>query len=405
MSQRPSPSRTATRSHLAALPLIGLLLAVGGCSDSPEALVGGGNGGGAGDRPMSRGNAVVPVVTTIPERRAFGVQLEAVGTALANESVEITSKITNTITAIRFAEGQRVVRGAVLVELDRATAAAELAEAEANLAESRNQFNRGRDLSVTQALSRAQLDQLETAVKTGEARVAAARARVSDTVIRAPFAGRTGFRRVSVGGLVNSGAVITTLDDTSVIKLEFTVPQAFLGELVPGLMVQATVEGLPNRVFTGKVATIGSRIDTVTRSIAVRAELPNSDGLLRPGMFMSVNVKGREAPTLMLPEEALVPEQGKTFVYVVADGRASRREVRTGGRLPGSVAVLAGLEDGERVILEGTQRVRDGALVAEAAPERDGDGATSGGATPGSAATTAGPAGEAAPGGMRKAAP
>jgi membrane fusion protein (multidrug efflux system) len=319
MSQRPPLPRIAT------LSLLGALLLAGGCSESPEALVGG--GGGAGDRPMSQGNAVVPVVTTVPERRAFGVQLEAVGTALANESVEITSKVTNTITAIRFEEGQRVRRGAVLVELDRATVAAELAEAEANLAESRNQFNRGRDLSVTQALSRAQLDQLETAVKTGEARVAAARARSNDTVIRAPFDGRTGFRRVSLGGLVNSGAVITTLDDTSVIKLEFTVPQTFLGELVRGLPVQASVEGLPNRVFEGKVATIGSRIDTVTRSIAVRAELPNADGVLRPGMFMSVNVKGRETPTLMLPEEALVPEQGKTYVYVVADGRASRREV------------------------------------------------------------------------------
>ncbi len=361
MSQRPPLPR------IAMLSLLGALLATAGCSESPEALV----GGGAGDRPMSRGNAVVPVVSVVPERRPFGVQLEAVGTALANESVEITSKVTNTITAIRFEEGQRVRRGAVLVELDRATVAAELAEAEANLAESRNQFNRGRDLSVTQALSRAQLDQLETAVKTGEARVAAARARSNDTVIRAPFDGRTGFRRVSLGGLVNSGAVITTLDDTSVIKLEFTVPQGFLGELVRGLPVQATVEGLPNRVFEGKVATIGSRIDTVTRSIAVRAELPNADGVLRPGMFMSVNVKGRETPTLMLPEEALVPEQGKTYVYVVADGRATRREVRTGGRVPGSVAVLAGLKDGERVILEGTQRVRDGALVAEAEPERD----------------------------------
>ncbi len=355
-------------SRSAILSLLGVALVSGGCSESPEALV---NGGGAGDRPMSRGTVAVPVVTALPQRRPFGVQIEAVGTALANESVEITSKITNTITAIRFEEGQRVRRGSVLVELDRATVAAELAEAEANLAESRNQFNRGRDLSVTQALSRAQLDQLETSVKTGEAKVAASRARFNETVIRAPFDGRTGFRRVSVGGLVNSGAVITTLDDTSLIKLEFTVPQGFLGELVRGLPVQATVEGLPNRVFDGKVATIGSRIDTVTRSIAVRAELPNADGALRPGMFMSVDVKGRESPTLMLPEEALVPEQGKAYVYVVADGRASRREVRTGGRLPGVVAVLAGLEDGERVIVEGTQQVRDGALVAESAPERD----------------------------------
>ncbi len=380
MSAVPEMSHRSKQHHLAVLSLI-LAAGAAGCSESPEQLVAG--GGSSSDRPMARGMVAVPVITALPERRAFGVQIEAVGTALANESVEITSKITNTITAIRFAEGQRVRRGTVLVELDRAAAAADLAEAEANLAESRNQFNRGRDLSVTQALSRAQLDQLETAVKTGEARVAAARARVNDTVIRAPFDGRTGFRQVSVGGLVNSGAIITTLDDSSVIKLEFTVPQGFLGELVPGLPVAATVEGLPNRRFDGKVTTIGSRIDTVTRSIAVRAELPNADGALRPGMFMTVNVKGRETQTLMLPEEALVPEQGKTYVYVVVDNQAARREVRTGGRVPGSVAVLAGLKDGERVVVEGTQSVRDGSMVAEAAR-----GGTAGAAaTPGPGAT------------------
>jgi membrane fusion protein (multidrug efflux system) len=386
---------TLRRSRLRALlPAVLAFAGLGACSDAPEQLVG--NGGGPGDRPMSRNQPPVPVVTTIPETRPFGMQIEAVGTALANESVEITSKVTNTVTAIRFAEGQRVRRGAVLVELDRATAAAELAEAEATLGEARNQFNRGRDLSVTQALSKAQLDQLETAVKTAEARVAAARARVNDTVIRAPFDGRTGFRRVSLGGLVNSGAVITTLDDTSVIKLEFTMPQSFLNELVPGLPIQATTEGLPTRVFDGKVTTIGSRVDANTRSIPVRAELPNRDGVLRPGMFMSVRVKGREMPTLMLPEEALVPEQGKTYVYVVAEGRASRREVQTGGRTPGSVAVLAGLQPGERVVVEGTQRVRDGAMVAESA--------AASGKEDGAPAPADG-AGTERPGGARRAAP
>lgn len=348
------------------LPALLALLGTTACSESPEQLVG--NGAAANDRPMSRSQAEIPVVTTTPERRPFGPQIEAVGTALANESVEITAKVTNTVTAIRFTDGQLVRSGAVLVELDRATVAADLAEAEATLAEARSQFNRGRDLSVTHALSKAQLEQLETAVKTGEARVAAARARVNDTMIRAPFDGRTGFRRISLGGLVNSGAVITTLDDTSIIKLEFTVPQGFLNELVPGLPIQATTDGLPSRVFDGKVTVIGSRVDAATRSIPVRAELPNRDGLLRPGMFMSVHARGRETPTLMLPEGALVPEQGKTYVYVVDDGRVTRREIQTGGRVPGSVAVLAGLEAGERVILEGTQRVRDGARVVEAAP-------------------------------------
>ena len=198
------------RSHLtpgapAALALlVSLSLALGACSKGGPGGSGGpgGPGGGPGDRPMGRGGpppAEVLVVTG--QVRPFGAAVEAVGTALARESVDITSKVANTVTAIRFQEGQRVAAGSVLVELDRAQTAAALVEAEASLAESRNQFNRGRDLSVTQALSRAQLDQLETAVKTGEARVTAARSRLNDTVIRAPFAGRTGLRRVSLGRL------------------------------------------------------------------------------------------------------------------------------------------------------------------------------------------------------------
>jgi membrane fusion protein (multidrug efflux system) len=252
------------------------------------------------------------------------------------------------------------------VQLDRAQAAAELAEAEANLGEAERQLRRGQDLQVTQALSRAQLDQLQTSVATAQARVAAARARLDDTVIRAPFAGRTGFRRVSVGGLVSAGAVITTLDDTSVIKLEFTVPQSFIGELAPGLPVEARVEGLGERIFKGRVATLGSRVDPVTRAIAVRAELPNADGTLKPGMFMSVTLRGREKPTLVLPEQAIVPAEGRSFVFVVEQGRAVRREVTTGLRQPGRVAIVAGLTGDERVIVDGTFKARDGAPVVEA---------------------------------------
>ena len=320
--------------------------------------------GGPGDRPMGRdGSPPAEVLVATGQLRPFGIVIEAVGTALARESVDITAKVGNTVTAIRFQEGQRVAAGSVLVELDRAQTAAALVEAEAGLMESRNQFNRGRDLSVTQALSRAQLDQLETAVKTGEARVTAARSRLADTVIRAPFAGRTGLRRVSLGSLVSPGTVITTLDDSSVIKLEFTVPQSLLGSVERGLPIEAGADGFGERTFKGTLTTLDSRIDPVTRSITVRAELPNADGAIKPGLFMTVQLRAKTVPTLMIPEEALVPEQGRTFVFVVRDGKAQRLEVRTGGREPGSVAVLEGLTAQDAVIVEGTQRVRDGGEV------------------------------------------
>jgi membrane fusion protein, multidrug efflux system len=307
----------------------------------------------------------VDVVTAAAVTKPLAVEIEAVGTARAKESVDITSKASNTVTAIRFDEGDRVRRGALLVELDGAEARAALAEAEAALADSQSQFNRSRELFTQQALSRSQLDQIEATLKGNQARVDVARARVADTVIRASFDGVTGFRRVSVGSLVSPGSVITTLDDTATIKLDFTVAETYLFVIKRGLPVVAQSVGLPGRDFAGKVTNLDSRVDPVTRSITVRAEIPNADGLLRPGMFMTVKLQGEAVLALVVPEAAIVPEQGRTFVFVVRDARVERREVQLGKRRPGEVELVAGLQAGERVITEGTQNVRDGTQVRE----------------------------------------
>jgi membrane fusion protein, multidrug efflux system len=295
----------------------------------------------------------------------MGIEIEAVGSTLANESIQVTTKAPNTITAIRFAEGAAVARGAVLVEMEDAEEQAALAEAQAALVDSQSQYNRSRDLLARQALSVAELDQLEATLKANQARVAAAQARVDDTVIRAPFAGTTGFRQVSVGSYVGAGTLITTLDDTSVIKLDFTVPETFLFVIRRGLPVAAVSGGLPDRTFNGKVTNLDSRVDPVTRTIAVRGELANPDGALRQGMFMTVTLQGEMAPALLVPEEAIVPEQGRTYVFVVRDNVVERREVHTGKRRPGDVEIVDGLEESERVVIEGTQHVRDGTAVEE----------------------------------------
>ena len=168
---------------------------------------------------------------------------------------------------------------------------------------------------------------------------------------------------MSVGTLISPGDVITTLDDTSVIKLDFSVPEHFLATLREGLAVRASAPAFPGRTFAGKVASIDSRVDMNTRSVTVRALLANEDGALRPGMFLNVSLANDEREALMIPEQALTPEAERQYVFVVSDGKAERREVRIGGRSPGSVEVLAGLTAGERVIVEGTQKVRDGAPV------------------------------------------
>jgi membrane fusion protein (multidrug efflux system) len=309
-----------------------------------------------------------PAVVTLAPVRSERVsqKLEALGNARANESVDISSKASNIVTAVRFRDGERVQRGQVLVQLDDAQVRADVAAAEAALTESESQYNRSRELLSTQVLSKSSFEQLEATLKANRARLASAQARREDTVIRAPFSGRVGLRRVSVGTLISPGAVITTLDDTSVIKLDFSVPENFLASLREGLSVRATAPAFPGRSFAGKVASIDSRVDVSTRSVTVRALLANEDGALKPGMFLNVALANDEREALIIPEEALTPEAERQYVFVVADGRASRREVRIGGRRPGTVEITAGLAAGEQVVIEGTQKVRDGSAVRAA---------------------------------------
>lgn len=343
-------ARPVPRS-LACAGLVALML--GGC-DRPTPA--------AAPRQQREG---IAVTTTVVASRPLGTQIEAVGTARANESVDVTSKTSNIVTAIRFEEGDLVERGDVLVELDSAEARASLAEAEAALADSESQFKRSRELYAQQALSVSQLDQIEATLKGDRARVNAASARLADTVIRAGFDGRTGFRRVSVGGLVSPGTVITTLDDTSIIKLDFTVPETSFYLVKRDLPVTARSVGLPDRVFEGKVTNIDSRIDPVTRSVTVRAEIPNRDRVLRPGMFMTVLLQGAVVPTLLVPEASIVPEQGRMYVFVLDGNVARRQEVEIGRRRPGEVEIIRGLKEGDRIVVDGTQNVRDGSVVAD----------------------------------------
>jgi membrane fusion protein (multidrug efflux system) len=319
--------------------------------------------GGAGQSAAARNNAPAFVSVAPVRSESVSQKLEALGNARANESVDISSKTSNVVTAVHFGDGQRVNRGQLLVQLDDAQTRADVAAAEAAVAESERLFNRSRELMATEALSKAQFDQLDATLKANRAKLASAQARLADTVIRAPFSGRVGLRRVSVGTLISPGDVITTLDDTSVIKLDFSVPENFLSTLREGLLVRATAPAFSGRSFTGKVASIDSRVDMNTRAVTVRALLANEDGALRPGMFLNVSLANDERETLVIPEQALTPEAERQYVFVVADGKAQRREVRIGSRRPGSVEVVAGLNAGEQVVVEGTQKVRDGTPV------------------------------------------
>lgn len=320
----------------------------------------------ASAQPANRGANAAPVqvVTAVAEVRSFPLSAEALGNARANEAIDVRAEITAAITGIRFEEGQWVEKGTVLVELENASQLAAVASAKAALVESTSQLKRSEELFRTNVVAASQLEQLKAKQEADLANLHAAESRLVQTVIRAPFSGRLGLRRVSMGSIVSTDTIITTLDDTSRIKLDFEVPEVFIARLQPGLEVTAYSAAWPEQKFRGEVISVDTRVDPVTRTISVRALLPNEEGHLRPGMFLTVSVMREDVSALMVPEESIVPERSKQFVFVVdQNNKVSLREVQTGRRRPGEVEILAGLQEGEMVITEGTQKVRSGQVV------------------------------------------
>lgn len=314
---------------------------------------------------VAQPQAPAPGVIVSPVQiKSFPLSAEALGNARANESIEVRTQITAALTAIHFTEGQDVEQNAVLVELENAEQLAGLAAARAGLVESTSQLQRSEELFKTKVVSASQLEQLKAKQEADQAAVNAAQSRLAQTVIRAPFAGRVGLRRVSIGSVLNTNTVITTLDDASTIKLDFDVPELFLASLDRGMVVAARSAAWPDTEFLGEVSSIDTRVDLISRTITVRAILPNAEGQLRPGMFLTVSLFKENVDALVIPEEAIVPERSKQFVFVVnAEGIAELREIGTGRRRPGEVEVLFGLAEGEQVITEGTLKARNGQAV------------------------------------------
>ncbi len=310
------------------------------------------------------GASVPLVVVEQASVKSFPLSAEALGNARANESIDIRPKINATLTEILFEEGQKVQAGDVLVKLDNLEQVADLAAAKAALVDSEASFRRSSELFKTNVVAKSQLLQDEAKKIADEAMVSVAEKRLADTVVRAPFAGRIGLRRVSLGSLLGPDTVITTLDDTHIIKVDFDLPEIYLSRLEPGLKVLAHSAAYPDHDFAGKVSSVDTRVDPVSRTVKVRSVMPNTEGHLRPGMFLTVKLLNDTIEALVIPERALIPERSVQYVYVVGVNHlVEKRAVRIGRRRPGEVEILEGLAAGETVIVDGVQKAREGQPV------------------------------------------
>lgn len=323
-------------------------------SDAPSATTG----------APAAGPRAVPVRTTEVRRGTIEDSFEAVGTTRSRQSVDIISTVSGRVAAIEFAAGDVVRKGQPLVRLDSSLEEANLAEARALAADARSQLDRARQLVATRAVAQARVDELQAAFSAAQARLAAAERRLTDRVVVAPFGGVVGLREIDVGARITDDTVLTRLDDLSSLELEFQVPEVFFGQVSPGQGVEAVSAALPGARFAGTIVARDTHIDPVARAFRVRADLPNPDHALPPGLFMTATVTlARRDDAIIIPEQAILAEGRTTYVYRVTDGKAERVEVRLGLRRVGEVEVVDGLEAGDVIVTEGLQRLRPGVPV------------------------------------------
>lgn len=312
-------------------------------------------------------NSAQQVIVSPVVIKELADRIEALGTARANESVSISSNVTEKVNAILFDDGQQVKAGDTLIVLENAEEQADLQQAKAVEGERKLSYNRLRRLAKKNLATTEDLDRARLALEQANASINAIQARIDDRIIRAPFDGTTGLRELSVGTLIESGDTVVTLDDTRTIKLEFSVPAVFLAELKTGLKIEARTDSIDNKTYLGKIKSVDSRVDPVTRSVKVRAILDNTDGRILPGILMQVDLLRNLRNALVIPEAALLPSGSKQFVMLrKTSGNkelADLREITIGTRIPGWVEVISGLLLSEQVITHGNDKVQHGAAI------------------------------------------
>lgn len=318
-----------------------------------------------GGGPGGRGNTPVTVGAEVVREEDWTDTLQALGTVHAHEAVTVTAKVSETVERVHFDSGQEVARGAPLVTLSGQQQRALLASAQAQLVDMQQQFQRMSQLAGQQLVARSALDSARASRDAASAQVAQIRANLSDRVIRAPFAGVLGIRQVSPGALVTPGTVIATLDDIARVYVDFPVPETELAEVAPGQAVSGRVGAWPEQNFTGTVDTVSARLDSATRAAIVRADFPNPQRLLKPGMLVNVSLVRATRRAIVVPEIAVQQVGGETFVWRIGgDGKVEKADVVVGGRVPGKVMLQSGVKPGERIVVEGTGKLQPGMAVA-----------------------------------------
>ena len=320
-------------------------------------------------KDAAKGPPAMPVKAAAAKIAPAADEAGAVGTLRADEAVTIRPEIAGRVAEIRFHEGQSVARGAVLVKLDQAELAAVLASSAAQAQLDRQRLERSEDLFKKSFISQQALDESRSNYARSVAKQKEDEARLAKTEMRASFPGVAGLRQVSEGQYVAAGTDIARLEKIDQLKLDFRIPESYVGRLKNGQPVKVLVDAYADHAFAGSVYAIEPAVDEQTRTVLLRARVANTDLKLRPGMFARVQLQlGVREKAVWIPEAAIVPKGQDSFVFRViagpdGGGKAELVRVQTGSRKVGEVEIVKGLAGGDLVVTEGTQKIGPGSSV------------------------------------------
>jgi membrane fusion protein (multidrug efflux system) len=341
-----------------------LAMAVGACSKSKAAA--GGGGGAAGGAPMG-----LPVEVVVARMDTVRDEIAATGQIEAVQSIDLRPEVDGRIVEIVIREGQEVEQGTPLFKVDDAQLRAQVAQLEAQRDLAQQALARAKDLAQQNASSTADLEKAEAEARSAQAQYDLQRIRLERTTVRAPFAGVVGQRYVSLGDYVTSSTKLSSLHTVNPQRATFQVPERFARQLRPGQQVSFRVAAIAGRDFTGDVDFVDPVVQLPGRTILVKARVPNPARLLQPGMFIEARlVTAVRSQAIVVPEDAVVPAAGASFVWVVSDGKVDRRKVTLGVRTPGFVEVMDGVKAGEQVVTGGLELLAPGAPVMPRVVER-----------------------------------
>jgi len=302
------------------------------------------------------------------ERVILTNTIPALGNAEANESVTITAQSTDRIAELYFDDGQLVTKGDKLIALAHGEEQALVEELKVNLKEQKRQLKRLQDLQKQSASAQSALDAQASLVEATSAKLEVAKIKLAEKFVYAPFTGVLGMREVSPGQLVTNSTDITTLDDVSQIKVEFSLPERYLNAVSKSQTVVASNVAY-DEPFEGQVVSISPRVDKVTRAFTLRALFDNQAQQLKPGMLLQLQVQTEARSALVVPESSVIPMNDQHFVFVAEENKVRRVAIEIGTRRPGLVEVKSGLEPGTMVVSKGVMKLRDGASISVASTE------------------------------------